>query len=123
MTGQKLLLAVLGGLLASGIAACYSVTVGPAGYERHGVWLPHHGSKPHQGADRITVGDVAMVFDEELDVYRVVDHPGVYYIGVRYYRQAGDGWEAAPALRGPWAGIPRTEVPPGLTQIELSDTR
>jgi hypothetical protein len=120
MTERKLLLAVLGGLMACGAAACYSVSVGPAGYERHGVWLPKKGGTPHRGADRITVGGLDMVFDDELGVYRVVDHPGVYYNGVRYYRQDESDWEAAPAFSGPWAGIPRIELPPGLAQIEVS---
>lgn len=105
--------------MACGAAACYSVTVGVAGYERHGVWLPDKGGTTHRGADRITVGGLDMVFDDELDVYRVVDHPGTYYIGVRYYRHGEDGWEAAPAFGGPWAGIPLTELPPGLNRAEL----
>ena len=107
------------GLLAVTLQGCYSVTVTASGYERRGVWLPHHGpGSSHKDAPRITVGGRDMVFDDDLRVYRLVDHPGYYYVGVRYYRQAEGVWEAAPAFDGPWVPIGRTEVPPGLASIE-----
>ena len=58
-----------------------------------------------------------MVLDPQLRIYRIVGHPGHFFIGIRYYRDTNGTWQAAPSFRGPWKDIPPAEVPPGLAML------
>lgn len=57
-----------------------------------------------------------MVFDERLALYLIMDHPGHYFDGTRYYRTLGERWQVSRHLDGPWAFVPRDDLPPGLAK-------
>lgn len=71
-------------------------------------WAPAHGyrTKHPSGVD--------LVFDSGLGVYVVVDLPGVYFHGDRFYRQANGGWGIAGGPGGPWVAVAERDIPPGL---------
>ena len=120
LTPRKQKLARLSPLLLTAVMAvnCYSVSSGPTGYQKQGVWLLHHRESTHQPRKKIVVGDHEMLFDDELRVYRIVDMPGHFYSAGTYYRRGEDQWEATRSLTGLWGEVPDNQVPPSLTQAE-----
>ena len=113
---SSIVLALTG--VASLLAGCYSVSYGPAGYERHGVWLPRGAPEPrYRTSKTIVVEGHEAHFDEELRVYRVVDREGYFFSGSRYYRQVDGAWQTARSIEGPWAEIPPTPLPPTLLSL------
>ena len=105
-------------LAALSLASCYSVSYGPAGYERHGVPLPDLGGSGDGGtAEVIVVQDRELVFDEELRLYRVSELPDLYYSAGWFYRPGDSGWERARGIDGNWIAIAATETPPTLLRL------
>jgi len=105
------------GLSALLLLGCYSVSSGPTGYEKRGVWLPRSRGSSHRPKEKLVVGDLEMRFDAELRVYRIVDMPDNYYSAGYYYRITESGWEVARSIQGPWESLPDSQVPPGLTRL------
>ena len=97
--------------------ACYSVSYGTGGYERHGVWLPGPRASTYRPSRTIVVEDHEMHFDDELRVYRLVDPPGCFYSAGRFYRRTAGTWETARSLSGSWAEVPETQIPPTLAKL------
>ena len=59
-------------------------------------------------------GDTTLVFDSSWHGYWIKGRPHHYFHGNRYYRLHRGRWQAAPRVRGPWAWVAVTTLPPGL---------
>ena len=83
------------------------VVVRPTHVETGGGPPPHapaHGYRAkHAGGD--------LVYDERLGVYVVVGHPQLWYLDGSYFRIAGERWEIAAGVAGPWR-VARVELVP-----------
>ncbi len=110
----------LGVAAALATGGCYSVSYGPAGHERHGVWLPKTGyGESRKTAREIVVGGQEARFDEALRVYRLVELPDHFYSAGWFYRRVASGWEGARSLEGHWRSMPHPQVPPTLLDLAV----
>jgi len=87
-------------------------------HPRAGIGQPYgHGPPPHAPAHgyrhRHHAG-VELHFDRDLDVYVVVDRPGLYWHLGRFLRFRAGHWEASVSIDGPWKVWPDRSVPWGL---------
>lgn len=77
-----------------------------------------HGPPPHapaHGYRHKQASGVELVYDSHLEVYVVAGMSKRYWWDGNFYRKRGDQWQLSAALDGPWTGISKTKVPPGLS--------
>lgn len=79
-------------------------------------WAPAHGHRKKHPSG------VDLVFDAGLGVYVVLDLPGVYFHGDRFYRAVNGGWGVASGPGGPWIAVADRDVPPGLQRTRKPGT-
>jgi hypothetical protein len=57
---------------------------------------------------------VDLVFDSSLEVYVVAGTSKRYWWDGSFYRKRGSQWQLSANLDGPWNGVNKNKVPPGL---------
>lgn len=76
---------------------------------------PANGYRRHAGEH------VVLVYDADLKVYAVENHPHCYYSAGQYFRPGNKGWEWAVDVTGPWRAVKSdSDIPPGLRRVDVS---
>lgn len=85
----------------------------PPGHHHETVTVVQTGPPPHAPAHgyRHKHQGVVLVFERDLDVYRVESHSGYYFYGSYFYRVNGGGWQASLGISGPWRNVPDYRLP------------
>lgn len=74
------------------------------------------GPPPHAPAHgyRHKHGNVVLVYESSLELYRVDGHDGYYFHEGSYYRVHKGGWQVGAGFEGPWKACSASKLPKGL---------